>query len=71
MRISSNKITASEEIDVNSNRGYLFQCLDDEIIDPTMLCRELLHFISETDAEDIINAFELNYHEDEDEYDEY
>lgn len=69
MRISSNKIIAYEGIDGMTNKDYLFQCLDDEIIDPTMLCHELLHFISESDAEDIINAFEVNYHEDE--YDEY
>lgn len=69
MRISSNKIITYGGIDGMTNKDYLFQCLDDEIIDPTMLCRELLHFISESDADNIINAFELNYHEDE--YDEY
>lgn len=68
MRISSNKIIAYEGIDGMTNKEYLYQCLDDEIIDPTMLCRELLHFISESDAEEIVTTLELDYRE---EYDEY
>lgn len=68
MKISKQRIQASEGIDVQSNRGYLLQCLDDEMIDPTMLCRELLHHISESSAGEIINVFELKYVE---EYDEY
>ena len=69
MRISTNKVTASEGIDVNSNRGYLLQCIEDGVLDKDILIDELLAYISESDAEEIINMLELNYHEDE--YDEY
>lgn len=68
MKISSNKITASEEIDVQSNRGYLLQCIEDGVLDKDVLIDELLAYISESDAENIINTFELKYVE---EYDEY
>lgn len=68
MKISSNKITASEEIDVQSNRGYLLQCIEDGVLDKDVLIDELLAYISESDAENIINTFELEYVE---EYDEY
>lgn len=68
MKISSNKITASEEIDVQSNRGYLLQCIEDGILDKDVLIDELLAYISESDAENIINTLELEYVE---EYDEY
>lgn len=68
MKISSNKITASEEIDVQSNRGYLLQCIEDGILDKDVLIDELLTYISESDAENIINTLELEYIE---EYDEY
>lgn len=69
MRISTNKVTASEGIDVNSNRGYLLQCIEDGVLDKDILIHELLAYISESDAEEIINMLELNY--DEDNYDEY
>lgn len=68
MKISSNKITASEEIDIQSNRGYLLQCIEDGVLDKDVLIDELLAYISESDAENIINTFELEYVE---EYDEY
>lgn len=68
MKISSNKITASEEIDVQSNREYLLQCIEDGILDKDVLIDELLAHISESDAENIINTLELEYVE---EYDEY
>ena len=68
MKISSNKITASEEIDVQSNRGYLLQCVEDGVLDKDVLIDELLAYISESDAENIINTLELEYVE---EYDEY
>lgn len=68
MKISSNKITASEEIDVQSNRGYLLQCIEDGILDKDVLIDELLAYISESDAENIINTLELEYIE---EYDKY
>lgn len=68
MKISSNKITASEEIDVQSNRGYLLQCIEDRVLDKDVLIDELLAYISESDAENIINTLELEYVE---EYDEY
>lgn len=68
MKISSNKITASEEIDVQSNRGYLLQCIEDGILDKDILIDELLAYISESDAANIINTLELEYVE---EYDEY
>lgn len=68
MKISSNKITASEEIDVQSNRGYLLQCIEDGVLDKDVLIDELLAYISESDAENIINTLELEYVE---EYDEY
>lgn len=68
MKISSNKITASEEIDVQSNREYLLQCIEDGILDKDVLIDELLAYISESDAENIINTLELEYVE---EYDEY
>ena len=58
MKISSNKITASEEIDVQSNREYLLQCIEDGILDKDVLIDELLAFISESDAENIINTLE-------------
>ena len=63
MRIT--KITANEELDRMTNKEYLFECLNDEIIDAQVLCRELLHYISESDAEHIINTLELDYHEDD------
>lgn len=69
MKITANKITASEEIDVDSNRGYLLQCIEDGILDKDKLIDELLAYISEDDAEEMINMLELDYHEDE--YDEY
>ena len=68
MKISSNKITASEEIDVQSSREYLLQCIEDGVLDKDVLIDELLAYISESDAENIINTFELEYVE---EYDEY
>lgn len=68
MKISSNKITASEEIDVQSNRGYLLQCIEDGVLDKDVVIDELLAYISESDAENIINTLELEYVE---EYDEY
>lgn len=68
MKISSNKITASEEIDVQSNRGYLLQCIEDGVLDKDVVINELLAYISESDAENIINTLELEYIE---EYDEY
>lgn len=68
MKISSNKITASEGIDVQSNRGYLLQCIEDGVLDKDVLIDELLVYISESDAENIINTLELEYVE---EYDEY
>lgn len=68
MKISSNKITASEEIDVQSNRGYLLHCIEDGVLDKDILIDELLAYISESDAENIINTLELEYVE---EYDEY
>ena len=66
MRIT--KITSSEGIDVNSNRGYLLQCIEDGILDKGILIDELLAYISESDAEEIINMLELDYHEQYDEY---
>lgn len=68
MKISSNKITASEEIAVQSNREYLLQCIEDRVLDKDVLIHELLAYISESDAENIINTLELEYVE---EYDEY
>lgn len=68
MKISSNKITASEEIDVQSNRRYLLQCIEDGVLDKDVLIDELLAYISESDAENIINTFELEYVEGYDEY---
>lgn len=68
MKISSNKITASEGIDVQSNREYLLQCIEDGVLDKDVLIDELLAYISESDAENIINTLELEYVE---EYDEY
>lgn len=68
MKISSNKITASEGIDVDSNRGYLLQCVEDGVLDKDTLIDELLAYISESDAEEIINMLELDYHEQYDEY---
>jgi hypothetical protein len=68
MRISLNKITASEQIDVQSNRGYLLQCIEDGVLDKDVLIDELLAYISESDVENIINTLELKYIE---EYDEY
>lgn len=68
MKISSNKITSSEEIHVQSNRGYLLQCIEDGVLDKDVLIDELLAYISESDAENIINTLELEYVE---EYDEY
>lgn len=68
MKISSNKIQASEEIDVQSNRGYLLQCIEDGVLDKDVLIDELLAYISESDAENIINTLELEYVE---EYNEY
>nr|DAK89637.1 MAG TPA: hypothetical protein [Caudoviricetes sp.] len=68
MKISSNKITASEEIDVQSNTGYLLQCIEDGVLDKDVLIDELLAYISESDAENIIKTLELEYVE---EYDEY
>ena len=66
MRIT--KITANEELDGMTNKEYLYQCLDDEIIDAQVICRELLHFISESDAEEIVTTLELDYREDDYEY---
>lgn len=68
MKISSNKIQTSEGIDVQSNRGYLLQCIEDGVLDKDVLIDELLAYISESDAENIINTLELEYVE---EYDEY
>ena len=68
MKISSNKIQASEGIDVQSNTGYLLQCIEDGVLDKDVLIDELLAYISESDAENIINTLELEYIE---EYDEY
>ena len=68
MKISSNKITASEGIAVQNNRGYLLQCIEDGVLDKDVLIDELLAYISESDAENIINTLELEYIE---EYDEY
>lgn len=62
------KITANEGLDGMTNKEYLYQCLDDEVVDAQVLCRELLHFISESDAEEIVTTLELDYHQ---EYDEY
>lgn len=68
MKISSNKIQASEGIDAQSNTGYLLQCIEDGVLDKDVLIDELLAYISESDAENIINTLELQYVE---EYDEY
>lgn len=68
MKISKQSIQASEEIDVQSNRGYLLQCIEDGVLDKNVLIAELLAYISESDAENIINTLELEYIE---EYDEY
>lgn len=68
MKISSNKIQASEGIDAQSNIEYLLQCIEDGILDKDVLIDELLAYISESDAENIINTLELDYVE---EYDEY
>lgn len=68
MRISKQSIQASEGIDVNSNRGYLLQCVEDGVLDKDRLIDELLAYISESDAQEIINMLELDYHEQYDEY---
>lgn len=60
-------ITASGSVDGMTNKEYLYQYLDDEV-GAQVLCRELLHFISERDAEEIVRTLGLDYHE---EYDEY
>lgn len=62
------KITANEGLDGMTNKEYLYQCLDDGVVDAQVVCRELLHFISESDAEEIVTTLELDYDE---EYDEY
>lgn len=68
MKISKQSIQASEGIDVQSNTGYLLQCIEDGVLDKDVLIDELLAYISENDAENIINTLELEYIE---EYDEY
>lgn len=68
MKISKQSLQASEDIDVQSNRGYLLQCIEDGVLDKDVLIDELLAYISESDAENIINTLELEYVE---EYDEY
>ena len=68
MKISKQSIQASEGIDVQSNRSYLLQCIEDGVLDKDKLIDELLAYISEDDAEEIINMLELDYIE---EYDEY
>lgn len=62
------KITASEETHLMTNKEYLFELLDKGELNSITLVRELLHYISENDAEEIINTFELEHIE---EYDEY